>query len=327
MKKAYIRILFVVAVCMLLAGGSFTVKKGKQTKVEAPENVTESVSNQTEQTEEKKPDLVVTEETLILPGITKNYELLVLSDQHIAIKTHSYINEQLGTTEDRMFYNENGTPASEIFVQWIDYANEKQVDGVLFCGDMIDYYTPTNAQFLKECVDQLTMPYLSVIGNHEMYDPFGYGIPENSPLFATFEGKDINFSYKEFEEFIVVAVRNEGYEVNYDALEGMKQLITGDKPIIVISHVPFYNEQVADLYEKSVSAWGKPLVTGPGALGDTWVTNDFLDMILAEDSPVKAVITGDNHFYYKGQLSDHVTEWVMAPAFGGNGTLFTIKGE
>ena len=99
--------------------------------------------------------------------------------------------------------------------------------------------------------------------------------------------------------------------------------------MILLAHVPFYTTNDAELLDKSYEAWNQALVigTGEGTRDTTAVSREFLDLILAEDSPVVAIFVGDNHFYHKGNLTDSVTQWVGAPAFAGDGMIIRVKGN
>ena len=43
-----------------------------------------------------------------------------------------------------------------------------------------------------------------------------------------------------------------------------------------------------------------------------------MDLIYAEDSPVKEVLAGHLHFTWDGQLTENTKEHVFAPAYPGN---------
>lgn len=324
------------AVIVLLVAGFLVIfiheRRTIQRLISHIEAVEETTSPSTEQQtvgEGVYGDLTVKEDTLIIPGLQREYRFLYLTDMHTAVMTHTDLGKQFGDARNHMnsITNINGTAASEQFVQWIEYANEQQVDAFLMGGDMIDYYSPTNEQFLCDCVKQLKMPYVYAIGNHEEYSPWGESVPYDSPLHQLFDNCDPSFQMLELDELIICSVRDEGYFVDIRALDGMKEAIAIGKPIIILVHVPLYNDNAEDLMEQSIQYWGTPLVTGPGALGDFASTNEFLDMILAEDSNVVAVWAGDNHMYYRGQLSNQVQEWVFEPAFSGVGTLISVRGE
>ena len=112
------------------------------------------------------PDIKVSNtETVIIPGVGKEYTFLFLTDMHMAIKTKQDLGASLGDADERMkaFVNEEGILSSTQFTEWIAYANRLKPEGVLMCGDMIDYYSQENVEFLADNLQKLKVPYLYVL--------------------------------------------------------------------------------------------------------------------------------------------------------------------
>ena len=276
------------------------------------------------------PDIKVsTTETVIIPGVEKEYTFLFLTDMHMAIKTKQDLGASLGDADERMkaFVNEEGILSSTQFTEWIAYANRLKPEGVLMCGDMIDYYSQENVEFLADNLQKLKVPYLYVLGNHEMYSPWNETIAEDAEIYHLFRENNTAFQAWEFPEFTICAVDNQSYQVAPEALAAMQKEIEKGKPIILLAHVPFYTSQIETLKEASINTWGVPLIIGEGARDTTEVTRKFMKMAFSDESPVVAVFTGDNHFYYKGMLTDKIEECVIDPSFAGNGTIIKIKAK
>lgn len=279
------------------------------------------------------PDIQVNYvEEIIIPGVEEEYEFLFLTDLHLAIKTREEVGPY-GNADERIraFANAKGTVSAEQLPQWIAYANKNAFDAVLMGGDIIDYYSDENVNYLWQQLDGLEVPYLFTLGNHELFLPWEEPIPEDSAIYDFFLDKEMAFQIMEYEEFVVCAIDNEVYQVNETSLSAMKAWLTEnpDKPMILLAHVPFYTEQDKNLLETTVSIWGQALVigTGEGTRDTTTVSREFMDLILGEDSPVVAIFTGDNHYYHKGNLTDSITQWVGAPAYAGDGMIIRIKGK
>ena len=276
------------------------------------------------------PDIQVNHvEEIVIPGLEKEYEFLFLTDLHLALKTRDEIGP-LGDADARIeaFSNPKGTQSAKQLPQWVTYANQKQFDAVLMGGDMNDYYSDVIANYLYEQVSQFEMPYLYTLGNHDLYSPWNETIPADSIFFNLFRDKNTAFQVLEYEEFVVCAIDNQEYQVNPKSLEAMQTWLEANpqKPMILLAHVPFYTEQTAGLKETSINVWGQALVIGEGAGDMTETTATFMKLVFGEDSPVVAVFTGDNHFYYKGNLTDSITQWVIDPSYAGNGTIIKVRG-
>ncbi|MBR2403927.1 MAG: metallophosphoesterase [Lachnospiraceae bacterium] len=278
------------------------------------------------------PDIRVSHtEEVIIPGLQEEYEFLFLADLHLAIKTREDVGPY-GDADTRIaaFSNAKGTVSAEQFPQWIAYANKHGIDAVLMGGDMIDYYSDANAEFLAGWISKLEMPYLFTIGNHELFSPWEESIPENSVIYGLFQNGDKSFQVLDYEEFAICAIDNEAYQVSEKALAEMRGWLEANpqKPVILLAHVPFYTENDRTLLETSVNVWGQALLIGEGegTRDTTQVSRDFLNMILAKESPVVAIFTGDNHFYYKSNLTDSVPQWIAAPAYAGDGMVIKVRG-
>lgn len=279
------------------------------------------------------PDIRVSqEEELVLSGLKGEYEFLLLADLHLSLNDGADAGVY-GNPAERIAYfsNSKGTPSAKQLLQWIAYANQKKFDAVLMIGDMIDYYTEENAGYLCESVQELKRPYLFTLGNHELFSPWDEPVAQNAGIYELFSKGSTAFQMLDFGEFFICAIDNNSYQVEPASLEAMREVFAAnpDKPVILLAHVPFYTEYDPALLEQSVAVWNQALVigTGEGTRDTTAVSREFLDLILGEDSPVAAIFTGDNHFYYKGKLNDTVTQWVLAPAFAGDGMILRIKGE
>lgn len=142
------------------------------------------------------PDIKVSNtETVIIPGVEKEYTFLFLTDMHMAIKTKQDLGASLGDADERMkaFVNEEGILSSTQFTEWITYANRLKPEGVLMCGDMIDYYSQENVEFLADNLQKLNVPYLYVLGNHEMYSPWNETIAEDAEIYHLFRENNTAF--------------------------------------------------------------------------------------------------------------------------------------
>lgn len=80
----------------------------------------------------------VIEETIVIEGIDKEYTLLFVTDTHVVIPDPEASEQQAENEIQRVqiFINAEGIPSAEQFPEWIQYANEVQVDAVLLGGDI-----------------------------------------------------------------------------------------------------------------------------------------------------------------------------------------------
>ncbi|MFR9163579.1 MAG: metallophosphoesterase family protein [Lachnospiraceae bacterium] len=125
----------------------------------------------------KSAALQVEEQTIIVPGLVGAYRYLFLSDTHIITLNGEETQQQLENAlprRDTLFLDAQGRKPEETFPDWMAYANEQKVDGVLLGGDIIDFPSQSNLDFLEENLGKLEMPVLYVPGNHDWTYPWEY---------------------------------------------------------------------------------------------------------------------------------------------------------
>lgn len=250
----------------------------------------------------------ITEEEITIEGLTGEYDLLFLTDNHMIVMDEGDSEQIAQNAAPRfaMFQNKEGVSSAEQFGEWVSYANEEEVDGVLLGGDIIDYPSEANLAYLKEQLKKFHMPYLYVLGNHDWTYPWEYmteyGKTAYRPLFEPYMKGNCAFQVQDFGEFLVVAVDNSGNQIDEEVLEEYEEVLEEGRPVIVMVHVPFY---AGDLLEKAKTVWNSPVVIGAGAQGGIYPNETslrFMELTTAKDSPVQAVIAGHVHFYHKGYM-------------------------
>lgn len=298
-----------------------------ETEPAAPSSETETVETASEL------PFRITEKKLTVPGLTKNYTFLFLSDTHI-IKLDGTESEQItenALPRTELFRDGRGIASAKRFPEWIDFANETQVDMVLFGGDIIDFPSETNLHLLKENIARLKMPYVFTLGNHDWTYPWDYMTPEGyeayRPLFNGFTEENPSASVTEYEELVILSVDNSSNQINPEALAAVDEALTSDKPVLVVAHVPFSTET---LLEKAKKFWSSPVSIGMADKGGIFPdanTLAYQEKILAKDSPVFCVLSGHVHFSDEAKLTDSVTQIVSGAGYMGNGVLLRISGS
>ena len=275
----------------------------------------------------------VDEPTITIPGITKEYTFLYLSDTHM-IKLDGTESEQVtGNALPRLelFVDNEGISSAEHFPEWIDYANETEVDMVLFGGDMIDFPSEANLNLLEENISKLKMPYVYTLGNHDWTYPWDYMTQEGRetyrPLFNRFTNNAPAASITEYEELVILSVDNSSNQIDPEALAVVDKALSLQKPVIVIAHVPFSTES---LLEKAKGVWNSPVSVGMADKGGIFPDTNtlaFQEKIMAAESPVFCVLSGHVHFADKSMLNDKITQIIAGAGYKGEAVLLHICPE
>lgn len=273
----------------------------------------------------------ITEETLSVEGLEGEYTLLFLTDTHVVIPDPEADEGQTEYEVSRqaLFVGEEGVTSAEQFSGWIQYANELQVDAVLLGGDIIDTPSETNLEWLEQQLSQLTMPYLYIPGNHDWTYPWDYmteqGRETYLPLLEPFMQGNTAVQTLELGEFTVVGINDSTNQVEGTVLFEYEALLAEGKPLIVMTHVPFYTQS---LVEKATEIWSSPVVIG-GGIYPNENSGRFIALTTGAGSPVELVLAGHVHFYDRAIIEGEqdVLQIVGDAGYMGNAILLHVQGE
>ena len=276
-----------------------------------------------------KPNLK--EQEITVPGLEREYTFLFVTDSHMICIDDSDT-EKIRTfgAERRMgFVNSEGLSSTEQFIKYIETANEKQADGFLMGGDIIDFPSQNNIELLRKFLENLNCEYLYTTGNHDWTYPWEYMTDYSRttyrPMLNEFVKQGmLEGQILEYEDLIVCAVDNSSNQVDPQAIPIVKNALSMGKPVIMLMHVPLQSET---LLRKAEEKWGTPIVLGDQGIKPNSTTKEFLDLIFAENSPVIAVLDGHVHLHDISMLENGVIQYTGDLAAWGNAILLKVKGE
>jgi hypothetical protein len=236
--------------------------------------------------------LKLTDTTIYIPGIKKNYSFIYLSDLHIVAEKKDFAIPEWGATAfTRRAWASNGLGLSSAkqLEGWVKLANEKKVDGFLTGGDEIDYLSKDNTDYMKKSLSKLEMPWVFTLGNHDAYKTSGGATPEFVPNDKMIKKLCIknnpDCQVMNYDDFYIVSigVNSAGVptSVTKDALAQLKNLYSKKKPIILIFHVPFETKNTKGLFDKTLEVWSAPQLIG-NETGHTYdkTTQQFYKLVL-----------------------------------------------
>lgn len=282
--------------------------------------------------------LNISEEEITISGIENEYSLFFVADSHISLcdERDSALLEKAGQRQAG-FVDANGTESSIVFTRLIEASNMLEPDLFIMGGDIIDSAMYASIDYLADALEELDSPYLYGMGNHD----FEYGDEYFSdtayetylPRLADFR-EDSSYQIQEYEDLIIFVADDQNNQISENTLNGLKEAIEKEKPIIVISHVPI--EPTTDdtsLIDTSIQVWGakkngnSKVIIGENGCVPNEYTQEFVELITDEDSPVQLVLAGHIHFYHKDNLTENTVQIVTGPAYAGEGLLITLKPE
>jgi len=281
-------------------------------------------------------DITLREVTLKVPGLKNRYRFLHITDSHLLLydeKTQTDARNAYYATRVKDFMY-NGRTTTEYFEVLWDYALAHQqeddpdkLDGVLLTGDIIDFPSPENLQFLQEHLAKLKIPHVYVMGNHDWsyFDDYhtAHSMIADRPLLAGVSGGNVHVHKAKIGELTFVAVDDTLDMYEDGVAETLADALSGEKNVLLMQHIPFY---IPSLHEDTVKRWKSDLNLGGGDVdrGDNW--KKVKALILAEDSPVRALITGHLHFWHEDSFEGKIPQFVTALSAFGNAAIFNIEG-
>lgn len=274
-----------------------------------------------------KPQINVHEEVVEVDGITSDHYLYFMADSHISIcdETDKDLMEKAAAREASFAYN--GFKAQDYFASLITDAISRDKEMVILGGDIIDSAMNASINYVEEQLNTLDSPYVYNMGNHD----FEYGAEYFSEtayieyLPRLDDMRDgTSYQIRDMGEYIIFAADDSNSQIDEDVLNAYREVTTQGKPIVLVVHVPIepVNGDMS-LVEKCIEVWGasdagKSRVTmGLNGVYPDESTQEFINLVLSEDSPVVLVLAGHIHFYHDDMLNDNVRQIVTGAALEG----------
>lgn len=279
-------------------------------------------------------EIKVDEETISIEGLQSDYKLCFVNDLHIIVPDEDVSNENKETVQqrqDNFFKTIAGERSFELWKRMPAKINELNPDCVILGGDMIDYASKANIESLKNGIDQINVETMYLRADHD------YGRSYNPNLTTDYitqleKSIDENLEVycKDLGEILIVGIDNSTSQISDEALAKLKEIFANGKPIILATHVPLNSKVDNNLAEESKKVWQDRNLTWDET-GTTYTANEntkeFLNLVYAENSPVKAVLAGHLHFKHTGKINENITQYVFDASYQGKIGVLHIVGK
>jgi len=287
------------------------------------------------ETNESDIPINVTEETIDVEALDREFNIFFIADSHISMCDDRDSELMDKASQRSESFKADGIEAWDRFDALIAEVNKGDDDIVLFGGDIIDSAMYASIEHIQKQFETLKQPYLYLMGNHdfeygtEYFSPTAY--EEYLPRLEAMRG-DAPYQVKEYDDLIIFTADDDNSQIDGPILEAYKTEAAKGKPIVLVVHVPI--EPITGdntLTEECKQMWGpsqddKSRVTmGVNGCYPNATTGEFLDLVLAEDSPVVLVLAGHIHFYHKDMLNDKIVQIVTGAAFEGDALRIKLK--
>lgn len=250
---------------------------------------------------------------IAIPSLPRTYRFVHVSDLHIA---HAYETDCEETRSEAARQADRWTnrySPKEAFDQVLAHIKEYGPDAVFVTGDAVDYFSSSNISYLSKKFQELKVPVLYTMGNHE--GAFGYysGAPYTKKIYHFYKelaGENPLFYRVEMDGLILASIDDSDKKITQEQLDFMKELSAEGKPILLLCHIPLRTEHNE---EKILRVWGKSFMLGTE--NDPDLTKEFCRFIRSEESHVAAIFAGHVHFSDTGEFAPGRLQFCAAPAF------------
>ena len=282
-------------------------------------------------------------QTIEVPGLTKEYSFLHITDMHIILIDEDFSNEkkEVYTKRKNILFKRHDTMPEDKLHEMIDYCVKENLMPV-FSGDIFDFPSKSNFELIDKEFSRLK-DFVFVLGNHEWsYMDCYQGLCKNNDYRTkeTFEKyyhlfekysptRNSKYFKKDMGEFLFVCFDNcdEGYSGGYnkEQVKFLKECISLNKPIIIVGHVPFYEE---DMYKPmqdfapgylNACAYGQKLVPLNGE------AKEIRNLILDPKNKIIAFLAGHIHCTVDTKIGGLVPQFTLGGSYEGDARLFTLK--
>ncbi|MBE6637767.1 MAG: hypothetical protein E7618_08215 [Ruminococcaceae bacterium] len=259
-------------------------------------------------------------DTLVIPGLQGQYRILQISDSHICFE--SELDDEASREKGRKMAAiwtsvGNGLSQRENFDNLVDYGHEIGCDCFVFSGDMVDFASRGNVHEVFRIYETVG-DYFVIPGNHDTGHYFYRHF-----LKTTNQSPDIQV--KELGELLLVGIDNGKQSISDHMLKELEILLSGDRPVLLVHHVPLDNETLhvdaARLLKDSLPYY---LL---GMRGEGVNIEAYYDLLSKRHTSLKAILAGHLHFSHRDLLPNGVPQYVTGACLNGCARILCIQGE
>ncbi len=248
------------------------------------------------------------EKKLVIPGLSREYKLLHITDSHINMWdgtcTDFVLNHYDGWPMNGWKFSDfvkmradrftiGGIPAPDRLRSVIDAVCDSPeiADAVIFTGDMLDVFTESGLEFVKSQIKRLPIPFLFTMGNHDMLFS-NMSEAETRAKFLPMCGESTEVQKLKLGELTIVGIDDTRNDYTDEAMSLFADAISGEANVILCQHVPLFTEA----YSLAIAEHNhKDYSIGSERVPDTVNSAKMRSFIADANSPIRALICGDNH--------------------------------
>lgn len=285
-------------------------------------------------------DFTTDEIEVVVEGLDREYKIAVINDLHL-ITDH----ESGDVTEDNLYLvqsryenlavTEDGVHSEDLWPEVVKYLNYHDFDAVILGGDLLDYCSNSNIMALNAGLRELKYPsdrILYIRSDHDYggwYGGDGFRDENGFRLQTLVLDGDAPDKCIEFEDFLIVGINQSYRSLSESAYQSLHERLTQGKPVILVTHVPFYSDVDLSLKKESMEVRGRIYYWSYD--GGNYVPHKEMEKLLkevyAEDSNVVQIVAAHLHARWDGYVTENIKEHIFAPTFEGKIGIIHVVGE
>ncbi len=189
-------------------------------------------------------------------------------------------------------------------------AASKNGDAVILAGDTFNYPNGANIRLIESKLSELKSPYMLLCGNHDMPKDF----PENS-LFTSAKEP---FQIIDLGDLVILGLDDSSRNIASCQIKKLKELLEGEKPIIIAMHIPIMTEGNKEKLEKCGEYF---YINYPQCPEENI---EFIKLIKENADKIICVLAGHLHFTDNTEIAPNLLQYVSSQGIMGNLNKYII---
>ena len=321
----------------------------EESQEETQEAITEEtvMEETTESVTYPEPEYVFQKEEIEIPisGLDREYRIAWVSDVHMINDLQAaedVMEDQIETIKLRdelLFRTQDGVPSRELWPEIVKYLNYNQFDAIIFGGDMMDYCSQKNVDYMLQYYEQLNpdVPMMYIRADHDYGFWYGGDVFKEVDAWNThmerFQDHDeLEQKVLYFDKFIILGINKSTKDMESWYLDWVKSYFElaqkTEREVIIATHVPYASQVDGTLEALSFEVRNKVYYWGGGNYVPNEITSQFMNLIYDESTIVKQVIAGHLHAKWDGMITSQVRQHIFTPSYLGYiGIIHVVPAE
>nr|MCR5715752.1 hypothetical protein [Lachnospiraceae bacterium] len=210
----------------------------------------------------------------------------------------------------------------DIWPEAVAYLNYHDFDAVIMDGDMLDYSSHSNMTYFRAGLNELKYApdqILYLRADHDYGAFYGESLTQETvyEMHRELDGDAVDEKYLDFGEFRIVGINDSTHNVPAENIDTYMDMIQCDKPVIVVTHVPYGSNVDFSIHDVSMEVRNCEYYWGGDYKADEH-TMRLMSYVFSDDTNVVQVLAAHLHASWDGMISNKVSEHIFSPLFRGN---------